>query len=166
MLCSWHSNLLCNAKQQAASISSSICLLNHTLRKEIKTDRKGEKWSDTPSHEKNLQLHLSTGNEWTPVGNSLNGLICNWFSALITGLVTPVSWLILCRSDEAGRLVCVGTVRVRQPLFNYAAHIGDEASLNPRVITSPRSLLSANVWKEGAVLGGSPTDPSSPWLAP
>lgn len=76
-----------------------------------------------------------------------------------------MSWLILRRSDEAGRLVCIGTVRMRQPLFNYAAHIGDEASLNPGVITSPRSRLSANMWREGAVLGGSPAHPPSPWLA-
>lgn len=36
-----------------------------------------EEWSDTPSHEGNLLLHPSAGNEWTPVGDSLNGLICN-----------------------------------------------------------------------------------------
>lgn len=123
MLCSWHFKLRCKAKQQAASISSSICLAKPTFRKEIKTDRKWEQWSDTPSHEKNLRLHHSTGNEWTPVGNSANWLICNWFSALITGLVTPVSWLILSWSDDAGKPVCIGTVRVRQPLFNYATHI-------------------------------------------
>lgn len=132
--------------------------------KEIKTDSKGDQWSDTHSHE-NLQLHQSTGNEWTPVGNSPNGLICNWFSALITGLVTPVSWLILCRSDEAGRLACIGTVRVRQPLFNYAAHIGDEASLNPGVITSPRSPTLSWCVGGGVMRWEVVLDPSSPWLA-
>lgn len=56
---------------------------------------------------------------------------------------------------------------MRQPLFNYAAHIGDEASLNPGVITSPALpdyLLicggggGRERWREvgGAVLGSSP----------
>lgn len=58
---------------------------------------------------------------------------------------------------------------MRQPLFNYAAHIGDEASLNPGVITSPALpdyLLicgggeggrDGGNWREvgGAVLGSS-----------
>lgn len=44
--------------------------------KKIKTVKK-KKWSDTLSHEEDMQLHQSSGNEWTPVGNSPNGLICN-----------------------------------------------------------------------------------------
>lgn len=56
---------------------------------------------------------------------------------------------------------------MRQPLFNYAAHIGDEASLNPGVITSPAlpdyllicgGGVGRERWREvgGAVLGSGP----------
>lgn len=62
--------------EHKASLLSSICLWHPTFRKMIKTDKK-KKWSDTPSHEEDVQLHQSSGNEWTPVGNSPNGLICN-----------------------------------------------------------------------------------------
>lgn len=85
-------------------------------------------------------------NDWTPVGNYPNRLICNWFTALITGLVTPVSWLILCRSAKAGRPICTGIVRVGQPLFNYAIHISGKAGLNPRIIISPHSLTVSRRW--------------------
>lgn len=89
---------------RTSPITSSTRRRRRTSTKEMEMDRRVEEWSDTPSHEGNSQLHPSSGNEWTPVGDSLNGLICNWFGALITGLVTPVSWLILRRRDEAGRL--------------------------------------------------------------
>lgn len=47
------------------------------LTEELETDWRAEEWSDTPSHEGPSQLHPSAGNERTPVGDSLNGLICN-----------------------------------------------------------------------------------------
>lgn len=58
-------------------ITSSTRRRRRTSTKEMETDRRAEEWSDTPSHEGDSQLHPSAGNEWTPVGDSLNGLICN-----------------------------------------------------------------------------------------